>query len=206
MLHVVDLDGAFGKGENAGRARAIARAVDVPVQTGGGCVRAPTSSAPRGGRARGRHRQLMVENPPRRGRSSRHSGRASSPGSTRAATASRCAVGKPKAARLARRPRAMVAAWGVQRVVYTEIARDGMGSGYDVAALAHVAARTAANHRQRRREDTRRFARGRAGTPAKSMRRSSGARSTRGRSISGRRSRRSPGERGCARRARARSC
>ena len=33
-----------------------------------------------------------------------------------------------------------VAAWGVRRIVYTEIARDGMGSGYDVAALAHVAA------------------------------------------------------------------
>jgi phosphoribosylformimino-5-aminoimidazole carboxamide ribotide isomerase len=32
-----------------------------------------------------------------------------------------------------------VAAWGVTRVVYTEIARDGMGAGYDVNALAHVA-------------------------------------------------------------------
>ncbi len=32
-----------------------------------------------------------------------------------------------------------VAAWGVARIVYTEIARDGMGAGYDVAALAHVA-------------------------------------------------------------------
>jgi len=28
----------------------------------------------------------------------------------------------------------------VRRIVYTEIARDGMGSGYDVAALAAVAA------------------------------------------------------------------
>jgi phosphoribosylformimino-5-aminoimidazole carboxamide ribonucleotide (ProFAR) isomerase len=34
---------------------------------------------------------------------------------------------------------AIVTGWGVQRVVYTEIARDGMGDGYDVAALAHVA-------------------------------------------------------------------
>ncbi|MEA2718601.1 MAG: phosphoribosylformimino-5-aminoimidazole carboxamide ribotide isomerase, partial [Candidatus Eremiobacteraeota bacterium] len=32
-----------------------------------------------------------------------------------------------------------VAAWGVRRIVYTEIARDGMGAGYDIAALAHVA-------------------------------------------------------------------
>jgi len=35
-----------------------------------------------------------------------------------------------------------VHAWGMQRIVYTEIARDGMGSGYDVAALAHVASLT----------------------------------------------------------------
>ena len=33
-----------------------------------------------------------------------------------------------------------VAAWGVGRVVYTEIARDGMGSGYAIGALAAVAA------------------------------------------------------------------
>ncbi len=30
-------------------------------------------------------------------------------------------------------------AWGIRRIVYTEIARDGMGTGYDLAALAHVA-------------------------------------------------------------------
>jgi phosphoribosylformimino-5-aminoimidazole carboxamide ribotide isomerase len=35
-----------------------------------------------------------------------------------------------------------VASWGIARIVYTEIARDGMGAGYDVAALAHVAALT----------------------------------------------------------------
>jgi phosphoribosylformimino-5-aminoimidazole carboxamide ribotide isomerase len=32
-----------------------------------------------------------------------------------------------------------VVGWGIERIVYTEIARDGMGSGYDIAALAHVA-------------------------------------------------------------------
>ena len=37
-----------------------------------------------------------------------------------------------------------VAAWGVERIVYTEIVRDGMGAGYDVAALAHVAGLSAA--------------------------------------------------------------
>jgi phosphoribosylformimino-5-aminoimidazole carboxamide ribonucleotide (ProFAR) isomerase len=33
-------------------------------------------------------------------------------------------------------------AWGIPRVVYTEIARDGAGTGYDIAALAHVASLT----------------------------------------------------------------
>jgi len=35
-LHVVDLDGAFGTGENQRALREICAAVDVPVQTGGG--------------------------------------------------------------------------------------------------------------------------------------------------------------------------
>src|ERR1700680_3509408 len=35
-LHVVDLDGAFGTGENHAALRAICAAVDVPVQTGVG--------------------------------------------------------------------------------------------------------------------------------------------------------------------------
>jgi phosphoribosylformimino-5-aminoimidazole carboxamide ribotide isomerase len=35
-----------------------------------------------------------------------------------------------------------VAAWPIDRVVYTEISRDGMGSGYDLEALAQVAERT----------------------------------------------------------------
>jgi phosphoribosylformimino-5-aminoimidazole carboxamide ribotide isomerase len=60
-----------------------------------------------------------------------------------------------------------VAAWGVARVVYTEIARDGMGAGYDVAALAHVAAlaplRVTASGGARTLDDLRAL---RAGTPA----------------------------------------
>ena len=82
-----------------------------------------------------------------------------------------------------------VAAWGIERIVYTEIARDGMGSGYDVAALAHVAALFARrDHRERRREDDRR-SRSRCATGRRptSTRRSSAARSTKARSISPRR-------------------
>ena len=37
---------------------------------------------------------------------------------------------------------ATLAIWGVQRVVYTEIARDGIGAGFDLAALRHVASLT----------------------------------------------------------------
>ena len=33
-----------------------------------------------------------------------------------------------------------LAAWGIERIVFTEIARDGAGAGYDVGALAAVAA------------------------------------------------------------------
>src|ERR1700733_4156514 len=35
-LHVVDLDGAFGQGENHAAIARICKAVDIPVQTGGG--------------------------------------------------------------------------------------------------------------------------------------------------------------------------
>ena len=35
-LHVIDLDGAFGSGENLAAVERICTAVDVPVQTGGG--------------------------------------------------------------------------------------------------------------------------------------------------------------------------
>ena len=36
QLHVIDLDGAFGSGENQEAIGRICRAVDVPVQSGGG--------------------------------------------------------------------------------------------------------------------------------------------------------------------------
>ena len=35
-LHVIDLDGAFGHGENEAAIAEICKAVDVPVETGGG--------------------------------------------------------------------------------------------------------------------------------------------------------------------------
>jgi phosphoribosylformimino-5-aminoimidazole carboxamide ribotide isomerase len=140
-LHVVDLDGAFGAGENQLALRAICAAVDVPVQTGGG-VRTLSNVQERvnAGAATVVLGTVLIEDPA-------------------AARAIVAAFGERIVAGIdARGDRVAtrgwqndagvsrddlvrdVAAWGIGRIVYTEIARDGMGSGYDVAALAHVAA------------------------------------------------------------------
>jgi phosphoribosylformimino-5-aminoimidazole carboxamide ribotide isomerase len=140
-LHVVDLDGAFGSGENQLALRAICAAVDVPVQTGGG-VRTLANVQERvaAGAAAVVLGTVLIEDPA-------------------AARAIVAAFGERIVAGIdARGDRVAtrgwqndagvsrdelvrdVAAWGIGRIVYTEIARDGMGSGYDVAALAHVAA------------------------------------------------------------------
>jgi len=139
-LHVVDLDGAFGAGENAGALRAICAAVDVPVQTGGGVrtvadvqARLDAGAAavvlgtiliedPAAARAIvGRFGERIVAGIDARG------DRVATRGWQQDAGVSRDGLVRD------------VAAWGVRRIVYTEIARDGMGSGYDVPALAHVA-------------------------------------------------------------------
>jgi phosphoribosylformimino-5-aminoimidazole carboxamide ribotide isomerase len=140
-LHVVDLDGAFGSGENQAALRAICAAVDVPVQTGGG-VRTIDDARARidAGAAAVVLGTLLVEDP-------------ASARTIAATFGERIVAGiDARGDRVATRGwqhdagvsrddlvRA-VAAWGVRRIVYTEIARDGMGSGYDVAALAAVAA------------------------------------------------------------------
>jgi phosphoribosylformimino-5-aminoimidazole carboxamide ribotide isomerase len=139
-LHVVDLDGAFGTGENQAALRAICAAVDVPVQTGGG-VRSREDVIAR--LDAGAHAivigTLLVERPDDvrllvdlyadrivAGIDAR---------GDRVATRGWLNEGGVLRDDLVR----TVAAWGVQRIVFTEIGRDGMGSGYDVEALAHVA-------------------------------------------------------------------
>jgi len=139
-LHVVDLDGAFGAGENAAALRAICAAVDVPVQSGGGLR---DSAAVRARFAAGASfailgtllveaplaaRELIEEYGPKiiagvdaRGRAVAVRGWAEGAGLDRD--------------HLLRD----LADWGVERVVYTEIARDGAGTGYDVAALREAA-------------------------------------------------------------------
>jgi phosphoribosylformimino-5-aminoimidazole carboxamide ribotide isomerase len=139
-LHVVDLDGAFGSGANEAALRGICAAVDVPVQTGGG-VRSQGGVYARfdAGAATVVLGTILIEEP--------ETARA-----IVAAFGERIVAGiDARGDRVATRGWQTdagtsrdelvrtVADWGVRRIVYTEIARDGMGSGYDVAALAHVA-------------------------------------------------------------------
>lgn len=144
QLHVVDLDGAFGTGENVQALRAICAAVGVPVQTGGGIrsvddVRARFAA----GAQAVVIGTLLVDAP--------DIARAIVAEFGSAIVAGIDARGERVATRGWQRETPVlrddlvraVAAWGVGRIVYTEIARDGMGSGYDIAALAHVAALTA---------------------------------------------------------------
>lgn len=144
-LHVVDLDGAFGSGENSKALYAICAAVDVPVQTGGG-IRTPADVRARvdAGAASVVLGTVLIEDPEAArtivgtfgdrivaGIDARGD-RVATRGWQNDAGVSRDDLVRD------------VAAWGIGRIVYTEIARDGMGSGYDVAALAHVAALSAA--------------------------------------------------------------
>ena len=139
-LHVVDLDGALGSGENLSALRAICAATGVPVQTGGG-VRRPGDIEARfaAGASEVIIGTLLVEDPPgarmliERFREKLIAGidargdRVATRGWQHETHVSRDALVRD------------VASWGAERVIYTEIARDGTGSGYDVAALTHVA-------------------------------------------------------------------
>jgi phosphoribosylformimino-5-aminoimidazole carboxamide ribotide isomerase len=139
-LHVIDLDGAFGSGENLSAVERICQAVSVPVQTGGG-IRAVkhAENAFAAGAAEIILGTLMVEDE----RLARHIINRF-PGQVIAAIDAR---GSQVAIRgwqertpvdrdaLVRR----VVQWGVPRIIFTEIRRDGMGEGYDIDALNAIA-------------------------------------------------------------------
>ena len=158
-LHVIDLDGAFGSGENLAAIERICSAVDVPVETGGG-VRAVkhAENALNAGASQIIIGTLLVEDE-RLARNIINQ----FPGKVIAGIDAR---GTQVAIRgwqertpvdrdaLVKR----VAQWGVTRVVFTEIARDGMGEGYDLDALSAVAAAGAGcDNGQRRRAQHRRL-------------------------------------------------
>ena len=140
-LHVVDLDGAFGTGENHAALRAICAAAGVPVQTGGGIRSAADVEARLAAGAQAVViGTLLVERPDDARAIVERWGEKIVAGidarGDRVAThgwLTESAVSRDELVHT-------VAGWGVARVVYTEIARDGMGAGYDVDALAHVAA------------------------------------------------------------------
>jgi phosphoribosylformimino-5-aminoimidazole carboxamide ribotide isomerase len=139
-LHVVDLDGAFGTGENAAALHAICAAVDVPVQTGGGIRTADDVRARlEAGAAAVVVGTLLVEAPDSVRAMVAEFGPIIVAGidarGDRVATRGWLAETNVSRDELVR----TVASWGVERIVFTEIGRDGMGSGYDLAALAHVA-------------------------------------------------------------------
>jgi phosphoribosylformimino-5-aminoimidazole carboxamide ribotide isomerase len=166
-LHVVDLDGAFGTGENLAALARICASAGVPVQTGGG-IRTSADARARfdAGAAFVVLGTVLIESPDDAlaivaafgaraiaGVDAR-GGEVAIRGWQRAAPLGRDAFVR------------QLAAWGFERIVFTEIGRDGAGTGYDVATLAHVAAlaplRVTASGGARTLDDLRALA---AGTP-----------------------------------------
>jgi phosphoribosylformimino-5-aminoimidazole carboxamide ribotide isomerase len=140
MLHVIDLDGAFGAGENHLALRAICQAVKVPVQTGGG-VRSVDDVKLRldAGAAAVVIGTLLVEDRETAKVIVKEFGEKVVAGidarGDRVATRGWLHDSGSSRDDLVR----TVGDWGVRRIVFTEIGRDGMGEGYDIGALAHVA-------------------------------------------------------------------
>lgn len=139
-LHVIDLDGAFGSGENLAAVERICKAVDIPVQTGGGLrVLKHAESAFSAGATEIIIGTLLVEDE----RMARHiisrfpekviagidarGNEVATHGWQERTPVNRDALVK------------RVAQWGVSRIIFTEIRRDGIGEGYDIEALNAVA-------------------------------------------------------------------
>jgi phosphoribosylformimino-5-aminoimidazole carboxamide ribotide isomerase len=139
-LHVIDLDGAFGSGENLSAIERICAAVDVPVQTGGGLRAVKHAEAAfAAGASEIILGTLLVEDE-RLARHiiSRFPERVIAGIDARGSQVAihgwqeRTPVDRDA---LVRR----VAQWGIPRIIFTEIRRDGMGEGYDIDALNAVA-------------------------------------------------------------------
>jgi len=167
-LHVVDLDGAFGTGENLAALRAVCAAVSVPVQTGGGIrTRDDVMARFEAGARFVIVGTMLIEDPALvQELVDQFDSRI---------VAGIDARGREIAYRgwLQTAPRERddlireVALRGFERIVFTEIARDGAGTGYDIATLAHVAGlaplKITASGGARTLDDVRALA---AGTPA----------------------------------------
>lgn len=139
-LHVIDLDGAFGSGENVRAIERICAAVSVPVQTGGGIRTLEMAQAKLdiGASDVILGTLLVEEERVARNIIGRLGARVIAGIDARGEeVATRGWAERTPVARDALVKR--VALWGVERVIFTEIRHDGMGLGYDVGALAAVA-------------------------------------------------------------------
>jgi phosphoribosylformimino-5-aminoimidazole carboxamide ribotide isomerase len=139
-LHVIDLDGAFGSGENLAAVEQICKAVDVPVQMGGGLRAVKHAEAAFAvGACEIILGTLFVEDE-RLARNivNRFAGKVIAgidARGTRVATHGWQEVTPVDRDALVRR----VAQWGISRIIFTEIRRQGMGEGFDIDALCAVA-------------------------------------------------------------------
>lgn len=140
-LHVIDLDAAFGHGDNLNVVRDICGAVKVPVQVGGGMRNADQVRARiEAGAAEIMLGTVLVEDERLArniiGKYGEQVIAAIDARGTHVATRGWLESTPVDRDSLVKR----VAQWGIKRIIFTEIRRDGMGEGYDIEALREVAA------------------------------------------------------------------
>jgi phosphoribosylformimino-5-aminoimidazole carboxamide ribotide isomerase len=139
-LHVVDLDRAFGTGENLAAVRAVCAAVDVEIQTSGGVrTREDVESRLDAGADYVVVGTMLVETPELAAELvDEYKERLIAGIDARGLDVA--VRGWQGSTTIERDDLAWhVAEIGFERIVFTEISRDGAGTGYDIAALAHVA-------------------------------------------------------------------
>ncbi|MFN2527349.1 MAG: HisA/HisF-related TIM barrel protein [Candidatus Baltobacteraceae bacterium] len=139
-LHLIDLDGAFGDGENEKAIADICKAVSIPVQTGGG-IRNIEIAQRRldAGAAYIILGTVLVEDE----RAARNIigklGEKVIAGIDSRGTMVAVRGWQEKTVMNRDALIKRVAMWGVTRVIHTEIGRDGTGSGFDIEGLKVVA-------------------------------------------------------------------
>jgi phosphoribosylformimino-5-aminoimidazole carboxamide ribotide isomerase len=139
-LHVVDLDRAFGTGENLAAVRAVCAAVDVEIQTSGGVrTREDVESRLDAGADYVVVGTMLVETPELAAELvDEYKDQLIAGIDARGLDVA--VRGWQGSTTIERDDLAWhVAEIGFERIVFTEISRDGAGTGYDIAALAHVA-------------------------------------------------------------------
>ena len=139
-LHVIDLDGAFGSGENEAAIAKICAAVEIPVETGGG-IRSIEVAQKRldAGAAYVILGTLLVEDERVARNIIGKLGDKVIAGID--ARGVNVAVRGWQSSTVVNRDALIkrVTGWGITRVIHTEIGRDGTGNGYDIEALKTVA-------------------------------------------------------------------